>query len=66
MTPAEFDPRGQYKDAIAAVKTALGVSDDATISVFRAEVDQSRVEYYLIGYLEETKEVLGLRTLAVE
>ena len=58
----EFDPRGQYKRIVEAVeKVGAG-----KVRVFKVELGGTRVEYFIVGYDEKGKRVVGMKALAVE
>lgn len=62
LSEKEFDPRGQYKSVIEAVKKAG--SDKA--SFFRVEHGSTRAEYYVVSVNAKEKKLVGLKALAVE
>lgn len=62
LSPESFDPRGQYGDAVRAVRAA---SQEDEVRVYRVEMG-SRVEYYLLGLARDTGRAVGLRARAVE
>ncbi|RMJ21654.1 hypothetical protein PHISP_07480 [Aspergillus sp. HF37] len=64
LSPASFDPRGQYGDVMVAVQAAAGNEETR---VFRVEMGMgARVEYYVLGLEREARRVVGLRARAVE
>ncbi|KAF2689383.1 hypothetical protein K458DRAFT_439723 [Lentithecium fluviatile CBS 122367] len=56
----DWDPKGQYKKVLDAVKKAT----DGEVKVFRVELEGTRMEYYVVGVSE--KKVVGLKALSVE
>lgn len=58
----EFDPQGQYKKIVDAVKKA-GSKD---VSIFRVEHGSTRAEYYVVSLDKKGGRVVGLKALAVE
>jgi hypothetical protein len=56
----KWDPRGQYKKVVEAVKKAT----DGEVKVFRVELSGARSEYYVVGVKDG--KVLGLKALSVE
>jgi len=58
----EFDPQGQYKDVVDAVKKA----GDGKVRVFRVELEGSRAEYYVVSVDKGEGRVVGLKALSVE
>lgn len=58
----EFDPQGQYKKVVDAVKKA----GDGKAKVFRVEHGSTRAEYYVISVDEKEGRVVGLKALSVE
>ncbi|ORY18790.1 hypothetical protein BCR34DRAFT_473127 [Clohesyomyces aquaticus] len=58
----EFDPKGQYKKVVDAVKEA----GNGDMKVFRVEHGSTRAEYYVVSVDEESKRLVGLKALAVE
>lgn len=57
----EFDPRGQYKGVLEAVRKAIGGRE---VKVFRAGYGRTRAEYYVVGV--EDGKLVGLKAKAVE
>lgn len=57
----EWDPRGQYKDVVGAVKEASKGSD---VRVYRIVRGGTRVEYWVVG-IEDGK-LVGVKALAIE
>lgn len=60
LSVANFDPRGEYQDVLAAVRAAT----DTEPTIFRVAIDMTRAFYYVVG-LQGTK-CVGMRALAVE
>jgi hypothetical protein len=60
LSVKEWDPKGQYKKIVDAVKGAA----DGEVKVFRVELEGSRVEYYVVG--AGGGKVVGLKALSVE
>ena len=58
----EFDPQGQYKKIVDAVKKA-GSKD---VSIFRVEHGSTRAEYYVVSLDKKGGRIVGLKALAVE
>lgn len=58
----EFDPRGEYEDILEAVDRAAGGNS----MVYRVDQGKTRAEYYVIGFDEKGKRVVGLKAKAVE
>ncbi|KAF2668310.1 hypothetical protein BT63DRAFT_425634 [Microthyrium microscopicum] len=58
----DFDPRGQYKKVIDAVKKA----GDGDVSFFRAELDSTRVQYLIVSLDSKNNKLVGLKALAIE
>ena len=61
LSTKDFDPKGQYKGVMDAVKEEAG---GAEVKVFRVETGKARAEYWVVG-LHEGK-VMGVRASAVE
>lgn len=59
---ADFDPRGQYKQVISAVKQA-GSSE---VQMFRVELGRARAEYYVVSLDSEAGRLVGLKAIAIE
>jgi hypothetical protein len=57
----EWDPQGQYKELVDAVRKETKGSD---VVVYRIVRDGARVEYWLVGL--EGEKLLGVKALAVE
>jgi hypothetical protein len=62
ISEKEFDPQGQYKKVVDAVKKA----GDGTVKVFKVEHGATRVEYYVVSIDEKEGRVVGLKALSVE
>lgn len=62
MGEKEFDPRGQYKKIVDAVKKA-GSKD---VSIFRVEHGSTRAEYYVVSLDKKGGRIVGLKALAIE
>jgi hypothetical protein len=60
LSVKEWDPKGQYKKVVDAVKKAV----DGDVKVFKVELEGSRVEYYVVGVGDG--KVVGLKALSVE
>jgi hypothetical protein len=60
MGVKEWDPKGQYKKVVDAVKKAV----DGEVKVFKVGLEGSRLEYYVVGVGEG--KVLGLKAMSVE
>lgn len=58
----EFDPTGQYAE-ITAVVEKVG---DGKSRIFKVERGKTRVEYYVVGFDEKGKKVVGMKALAIE
>ena len=58
----EFDPRGQYKDVLEAVREA----GDGKARIYRVDHGKTRAEYYIVGFDVKGKKVVGLKAMAVE
>jgi hypothetical protein len=57
-----FDPRGAYSTVIKAVKSA----GDGSVAYFKAEVDATRTEYFVVSVDAGSKRLVGVKALAVE
>ncbi|OCK85716.1 hypothetical protein K432DRAFT_286185 [Lepidopterella palustris CBS 459.81] len=62
ISQTEFDPKGQYKSIIDAVKRAG--SDD--VRIFRVEHGSTRAEYYVVSLDTKEGRIVGMKALAVE
>ncbi|KAF2497614.1 hypothetical protein BU16DRAFT_525257 [Lophium mytilinum] len=58
----EFDPKGQYKSVLDAVKKA----GSGEVGVFRVEHGSTRAEYYVVSVDAKEGRLVGLKALAVE
>lgn len=63
QTVEDFDPRGQYKSVVDAVKKATGKNE---VQVFRVELDGTRSEVWVVGVDESGDRIVGLKALVVE
>jgi hypothetical protein len=62
ISEKDFDPRGEYKEVVEAVKKA----GDGKVGFYRAELDSTRTEYIIVSVSAEQKLLLGFKVLAVE
>lgn len=58
----EFDPKGQYKEVLAAVEKA----GDGMVRIFRAHHGKTRAEYYVVAFDKEGERIVGMKAKAVE
>lgn len=58
----DFDPRGQYKSVVEAVRQA----GHGQVRVFRVEHGRTRAEYYVVSVDEQEGRLVGLKALSVE
>ncbi|KAI9697272.1 MAG: hypothetical protein M1836_004836 [Candelina mexicana] len=58
----DFDPQGQYKDVIAAVKAAGGHE----VKVYRLQISKTRAEYYVVALNSKASKIVGMKAKAVE
>lgn len=58
----EFDPSGEYKDVLQAVEKA----GNGKARIYRLDQGRTRAEYYVVGFDEKGKRVVGLKAKAVE
>jgi len=61
---SDFDPRGQYKKVVDAVKNAAGKG--STLKVFKVELDGTRSEIWVVGLDGQGTRIVGLKALVVE
>ena len=61
LSTKDFDPKGQYKKVLDAVKEEVSGSD---VKVFRVETGKAKAEYFIVGVHEG--KVLGVKAGAVE
>ena len=52
ISTKEFDPRGQYKDVVDAVKSA---GSTGKVHVFRLDLSGARCEYWVVSVDEKKK-----------
>jgi hypothetical protein len=62
ISQKDFDPQGQYKKVIDAVKKAGGKD----IGFFSVEVDGTRTEYFIISVDTKGKKVVGLKAVSIQ
>ena len=62
MQVKDFDSRGQYKEVFEAVEKA----GDGKARIFKVDHGKTRAEYYIVGFDEQAKKVVGMKALAVE
>lgn len=58
----DFDPKGQYKAVFKAVESA----GDGHSRIYRVPHGDTRSEYYVVGFDEKGKRIVGLKAKAVE
>jgi hypothetical protein len=58
----DFDPRGQYKNVVDAVKSA----GNSKVEFYKAELDSTRTQYIIISIDEKHGRIVGLKALSVE
>lgn len=58
---AEWDPQGQYKEIVDAVREACKGSD---VRVYKVGKDGARVEYWVVGV--EGGKLFGVKALSIE
>lgn len=72
ISEKSFDPRKQYSGVIKAVRAAASASSsdanesDVDVKIYRVELDQSRVEYWVVALDSAEGRIVGLRAKAVE
>lgn len=62
LSEKEFDPQGQYKNVIDAVKKA----GNCGVKVFKFTHTETRSEYYVVSIDKEGGKIVGMKALAVE
>jgi hypothetical protein len=62
VSQKDFDPQGQYKKVVDAVKKA-GNSD---VGFFSVELSETRIEYFVVSVDKKGKRLVGLKAIAVE
>lgn len=63
----DFDPRGEYKDVVDAVRAAAGYRMDGEVRCFRIEGGKrTQVFYYIVGLERERGRLVGFRAVSVE
>ena len=62
LSEKDFDPRGQYKAVIKAVKDA-GSED---VGFFKVKLDRTRSEYLVVSVDSKHGRLVGLKALAIE
>jgi hypothetical protein len=63
ISQKDFDPRGQYKTVIDAVKQEVG---DGDLGYFQVDLDKTRSEYFVVGVDVKHGRIVGLKALSVE
>jgi hypothetical protein len=58
----QFDPQGRYKKVVDAVKKA----GSGVLGFFRVELDNTRVEYFVLSVDKEGKRLVGMKAIAIE
>jgi hypothetical protein len=62
ISQKEFDPQGQYKKVIDAVKKAGGKD----VGFFSVEVDGTRTEYFVVSVDAKGGKVVGLKAVSIQ
>lgn len=62
LSANEFDPRGNYKEVMDAVKQAGG----GEVRIFRVHHGKTRAEYYIVSVDATGSKIVGLKAKAVE
>lgn len=62
ISQKQFDPQGQYKKVIDAVKKA----GSGQLGFFQVELDGTRVEYFVVSPDKKEKRLVGMKAVAVE
>lgn len=62
ISQKQFDPQGQYKKVIDAVKKA----GSGQLGFFQVELDGTRVEYFVVSVDQKEKRLVGMKAVAVE
>lgn len=62
ISQKQFDPQGQYKKVVDAVKKA----GSGELGFFQVNLDQTRVEYFVVSVDKKEKRLVGMKAVAVE
>jgi hypothetical protein len=62
ISQKDFDPRGQYKKVVDAVKSA----GNGHAEFYKVELDSARTQYIVLSIDEKHGRIVGLKALAVE
>ena len=62
ISEKDFDPQGEYKKVVDAVKGA-GSSE---IGYFKVELGGTRIEYFIVSVDKKAKRLVGMKAIAVE
>lgn len=64
LDTVEWDPRGDYREQVLAVREACAHTGHSDIRVYKVAHGGSRIEYFLVGVKDG--HLLGLRAMSVE
>lgn len=62
ISEKDFDPRGQYKTIVDAVKKA----GHGKAEFYKAELDKTRTQYLVLSLDSKHGRIVGLKALSVE
>lgn len=62
ISQKQFDPQGHYKKVVDAVKKA----GSEELGFFQVELDNTRVEYFVLSVDKESKRLVGMKAIAIE
>ena len=65
MPVGEWDAAGQYASVVAAVEGAAA-DDGAVAQVFQAQLDHTRLVYYIVAVDKHNARLVGVKADAVE
>jgi hypothetical protein len=62
ISEKQFDPQGRYKKVVDAVKKA----GSGELGFFQVDLDNTRVEYFVLSVDKKGKRLVGMKAIAVE
>jgi len=62
ISQKQFDPQGRYKKVMDAVKKA----GSGELGFFQVDLDNTRVEYFVLSVDKKGKRLVGMKAIAIE
>jgi len=62
ISQKQFDPQGRYKKVVDAVRKV----GSGELGFFRIDLDNTRVEYFIVSVDKKDKRLVGMKAVAIE